>query len=89
MLDEPIEIERLGRRKRKHMMMSVELIHVVNELADEDPDRSASELVTDAVWAQLVEDHGRDRVLELVDDVQEELEGDDRLETPATIRVST
>lgn len=86
MTDGPISFQREGRRKRKHMMMSAELILVVKELAD-DLDKSESSIVEEAVWADLIENLGEERVMELIDDAQDELEDDDRLENPVTVEV--
>lgn len=86
MTDETIRFQREGRRKRKHMMMSADLILVVKRLAEAEGE-SESSVVERAVWADLVDRYGRERVLELVGDVQEEIDQDDRLESPVAVEI--
>jgi hypothetical protein len=70
---------REGKKQQKNFRLSRELSGVMDSLIES---RGQSRYVERTVWLALIEEHGKDRVLELVEDVQDDLKGHERLPEP-------
>lgn len=77
------EMTRYGRKTRKHLMMSYDLIGALDTLLADDV--SASEFVEAATWAALVDEFGRSAVLDAIDATQAEMDDDERLVEPKEV----
>lgn len=70
---------RVATKKQKNLMLSRELIGVLDAHADEG---QLSQEVERALWRALIEEHGRESVAEAIQDVQEDLDGHTKLAEP-------
>lgn len=68
--------DRIGKKRRKHLMMSAELATVLDSAL---PPGEASAYVERAVWSQLIEDYGREAVRDEIENAQDDLDTDDQL----------
>ena len=68
--------DRIGKKKRKNLMLSRELVGVLARVTD---DGRESAVVERAVWQYLVDEYGQDEIREAVEDVQTALDDTERL----------
>lgn len=81
-----LKIERIGRKTRKNLTLSPDLVGVVDELVGVTH-RSA--FAEQAMWRLLVEEHGVDVVRETVADVQSDLPDDELLGQAREIEIES
>lgn len=74
--DETELFERIAKKKQKSIFLSRELIGVLAIVAD---DGGESALVERAVWQDLVDEHGRDEVVDAIERVQARLDDAEKL----------
>lgn len=72
-------IDRHGKKRRKHYMMSAEVVGALEHFAGE---QERSRVVERAVLAWLIDQHGVESVLEAIEDEQDELAPEETLASP-------
>lgn len=72
-----IEIERIGRKKRRHVYVSREFDGAAEELLPEYVNFST--WAENQLWSALVEEHGEEAVLAAVEQAQSDMNDDDLL----------
>ena len=75
--DDGVEIERIGRKQRRHIYLSRELDAVTDQLLPNY--RQFSPWAEQMLWSALVEEFGADAVLEAVERAQSEIDDDSKL----------
>jgi hypothetical protein len=68
--------DRIGKKNRKHVMLSSELLGVLNGVTRS---RGVSDFVERAVWKALVDEYGIEAVQTEIASVQAGLDADERL----------
>lgn len=76
--------DRIGKKRAKNVMLSRELLGVLDGVTRH---RGDSDFVERAVWKALVDEYGIEAVQQEIDRVQTEIETDDRLQQPQSYRI--
>jgi predicted small metal-binding protein len=76
---------RIGKKKRKNIMLSRELDGVLDQLVEHGRE---SHEIEHAVWAHLVREHGEQAIQQAVDDVQEDLDDDEKRNSPSPYSIA-
>ena len=74
-MDETTDIERISKKTRRHLTVSRELDEAAPEVLPKY--RNFSEWAEEVLWRALVEEYGREQVVEAIQEAQEQFDDDD------------
>lgn len=76
--------DRIGKKKRKRLMMSRELVAVLDDAVGPG---ETSGYVEEAVWRALIEDYGREAILAAIEDAQQSIDPENQLRQPRPVEL--
>lgn len=80
-----VKFDRIGRKTRKNMTLSPDLVGVLDELVGKTHRSAFAER---AMWGLLVDEYGEERVRAALEDVQQQMDDDERLREPTQVELT-